>query len=140
MIKIMKFRMKYFPYLFLIILLLISCKWNNELWEIKKVELGNNENVYLKSWSWGLRGEHDRTIISENNGENYNENKDIDIGQYVPIRYRIEKGKFILLKSNNDGIQKQIKTEMGNVEIRYVSVNEFLYDEKNIVEEFKTEN
>ena len=132
--------MKYFPYLLLLILLSTSCKWDNELWKIKKVELGNNENVYLKSWIWGLRGEHGRTIISENDGENYSENKDIDIGQYVPICYRIENGKFILLKSNNSGIQKQVETEMKNVEIRFVTSDEFLYSDKNIVEDFKDGN
>jgi hypothetical protein len=119
---------------------LTSCKSDNELWKIKKVELGNNENVYLKSWIWGLRGEHSRTIISENDGENYNENKDIDIGQYAPIRYRIENGKFILLESNNNGIQKQVKTEMKNVEIRFLTSDEFLYSDKNIVEDFKDGN
>jgi hypothetical protein len=104
------------------------------------VELGNNKKVYLKSLVWGLRGEHARTIISENNEKEYFENKDIDIGQFVPIRYRIENEKFILLEANNDGIRKQIKTEMENVEILFVSVNEFLNSEKNNFEDFKTEN
>lgn len=132
--------MKYIIRLFLIILLLTSCKSDNELWKIKKVELGNDNNVYLKSWIWGLRGEHSRTIISENDKKDYSENKDIDIGQFVAIRYRIENGKFILLESNNYGIRKQIKTEMENVEIRYVSVNEFLNSKEYYVEDFKSEN
>ncbi|WP_434035712.1 hypothetical protein [Formosa sp. 4Alg 33] len=104
------------------------------------MELGNDNNIYLKSWIWGLKGEHARTIISENNRKDYSENKDIDIGQFVTIRYRIENGKFILLKSNNDSIRKQIKTEMENVEIRYVSVSEFLSSKENYVEDFKNEN
>ncbi len=132
--------MKYIVRLFFYVLLLTSCLSSNELWEIKKVELGNNKKVYLKSWIWGLRGEHARTIVSENNEKEYFENKDIDIGQYVPIRYRIENEKFILLESNNDGIRKQIKTEMENVEIRFVSVYEFLNSKENYVEDFKNEN
>ena len=124
----------------MIVSFLVSCKSEKGSWDIKTVKLGNNHNIYLKSWVWGLRGEHARTIISANKEKYYSENLDIDLGQFITIRYRVENGQFILLKSNTDGIIKRIETKMKNVEIQYVSANEFLNSEKKSVEDFKIKN
>jgi hypothetical protein len=132
--------MKYIIIVFLIVSFLTSCESEKGSWDIKTVKLGNNHNIYLKSWVWGLRGEHARTIISANKEKYYSENSDIDLGQFIKIRYRVENGKFVLLKSDNDGIRKRIETKIKNVEIQYVSVNEFLNSEKNSIENFKIKN
>ncbi len=109
-------------YLFIV---LTSCISSGD-WVIEEVNLPHGEVVYLKSWTYGFRGEHNRTIISRHRDEKFRENEDIDIGQFVPIRYKIENGKFILIETSNyRHIQDQFDT-LESIEIDIVSTQEYL--------------
>jgi hypothetical protein len=108
-----------------LLLILTSCISSGD-WIIEEVNLPHGEVVYLKSWTYGFRGEHNRTIISMHGDKEYREREDIDIGQFAPIRYKIENGKFILIETSNYEHLKNSFDNIEKVEISIVSTQEYL--------------